>query len=176
MVVMDFLALAKKRFSTRGFDGSAAVGREDFEKILEAGRIAPTAANLQPQVVLAVRTKEGLEKLKKAGNVYGAPLALVICADHGKSWKRPFDGKDSAETDAAIVASHMILEATDLGLQSIWVGYFKPDAIREEFGLPAGVEPLGILGIGRGTGEPKSPDRHASERKPLSETVRYETF
>ena len=70
----------------------------------------------------------------------------------------------------------MMLEAADLGLDSIWVGYFKADVIKAEFALPDGFEPINILGIGYAAGEAKSPDRHEAERKPLAETVFYETF
>lgn len=171
---MDFLDLAQKRYSVRKFD-ARKVEQEKLEKILEAGRVAPTAHNLQPQRVVVIRTEAGLEKLKKAANIYGAPLALLVCADHASSWKRPFDGKDTAEIDATIVTTHMILEATDLGLGSIWVCHFKPDVIKAEFGLPEEVEPLNILGIGYSAPEARPSDRH-TERKPLSETIRYETF
>lgn len=172
---MDFIQLAKKRCSVRRY-GSRKIEQEKVEKILEAGRVAPTAANLQPQRVLAIMSEAGLEKLKKAANVYSAPLALVVCADHSSSWKRPLDGKDTSDIDASIVTTHMMLEAADLGLDSIWVCYFKTDVIKAEFNLPDGVEPINILGVGYASGETKSPDRHAEERKPLSETVRYETF
>ena len=172
---MDFLELAKKRYSVRGFE-ARKVGQEKLEKILEAGRVAPTAGNTQPQKVLVIRTEEGLKKLKKAGNVYGAPLALVVCADHSASWKRPIDGKDTADIDTSIVAAHMLLQAADLGLGTIWVGYFRPDEVISAFSLPKGVEPVSILGIGYAAGEAKSPERHGTERKPLGETVFYETF
>lgn len=170
---MDFLELAKKRYSVRKF-GSQKVEQEKFEKILEAGRIAPTAANLQPQRIIAIQSEEGLEKLKKAANVYSAPLAFVVCADHSASWKRPLDGHDTADIDTSIVTTHMMLEAADLGLGSIWVCYFKLDIIKAEFDLPESVEPINVLGIGYDAGETKSSDRHATERKPLSETVRFE--
>lgn len=172
---MDFLTLAKTRFSTRGF-GGREVEQEKLDRILEAGRVAPTACNNQPQRILVLRSAASLEKLQKAARVYGAPLVLVVCADHSASWKRPFDGKDSADIDASIVAAHMILEATDLGLESIWICAFKAGAVRQEFCLPEGVEPVNILGIGYSDGPRKSPDRHGTERKPLSETVFYETF
>ncbi len=76
------------------------------------------------------------EKLKSSARVYGAPLALVVCADHADSWKRSFDGKDAADIDATIVTTHMMLAAADLGLDSIWVCHFDPDGVRSDFGLP----------------------------------------
>jgi nitroreductase len=175
MTDMDFLELAKRRCSVRAFEGKG-IEQEKFDKILEAGRVAPTAANKQPQRIVAVRTKEGLEKLKKAANVYGAPLALIVCADHSTSWKRPLDGKDTADIDASIVTTHMMLEAADLGLGTIWVCYFKAGVVSEEFGLPASLEPINILGVGYAAQEARSPDRHATERLPLAETVSQETF
>ena len=173
---MDFLELAKKRSSVRAYK-SRKVEPEKLQKILEAGRVAPTAGNTQSQIVLVIQADEGFARLKKAGNIYGAPLALIVCADHSASWKRPFDGKDSADVDAAIVSTHMILQAQELGLDSIWVGYFKPDVLASEFSLPTDLEPICILGIGYAAdGAPKSPGRHNTERKPISETVRYEAF
>lgn len=169
---MDFLELAKKRYSVRKF-GSQKVEQEKFEKILEAGHVAPTAANLQPQRILAIQSEGGLEKLKKAANVYGAPLAFVVCADHSASWKRPLDGRDTADIDASIVTTHMMLEATDLDLGSIWVCYFRPDVIKAEFNLPESVEPINVLGVGYNAGNVRSPDRHETERKPLGKTVNY---
>lgn len=172
---MDFLELAKTRFASRRFT-DRKVEPEKLEKILEAGRVAPTAANLQPQRILVIQSGQGLEKLSKAGSVYRAPLALVVCADHSACWKRPLDGKNTADIDASIVATHLILEATYLGLDSIWVCYFKKEIVSAEFALPAEVEPINILGIGYSDAPKKSPDRHGSERKPLAELVRYETF
>ena len=174
--VIDFLTLAKARCSVREFE-SLKVTEEEYAKILEAGRVAPTAANLQPQRILVIRSEEGLAKLKKAGNVYGAPLAFIICADHKSSWKRPGDGKDTADIDASIVTTHMMLQAAALGLQSIWVCHFKAESICLEFNLPKGVEPINLLGIGhsaRGIGSPTN--RHASQRKPIEETTFEESF
>jgi nitroreductase len=172
---MEFIDLAKKRCSVRKYE-SKPVEQEKFERMLEAGRIAPTAANLQPHRVLVIRAEEGLKKLKKGANVYGAPLAFVVCADHAASWKRPIDHMDAAVIDATIVTTHMMLEATELGLDSIWVCHFKPDVVRAEFNIPEGVEPVNILGVGYAAGKTSPPDRHATERKPLSDIIRYETF
>ena len=173
---MDFLELAKKRSSVRSYTPEK-IEPEKLQKILEAGRVAPTAANTQSQIILVIQSEEGLAKLKKAGSIYGAPTALVVCADHSASWKRPIDGKDTADIDVTIVAAHMVLQAQELGLDSIWVCFFKPDVLAAEFALPEGVEPVSILGIGYAAhGAPKSPDRHKTERKPLSDTVRFEAF
>lgn len=172
---MDFMTLAKKRCSVRAYRPDA-VEQEKLDVILEAGRIAPTAANRQPQRILVIRSEAGLEKLKTSARVYGAPLALVVCADHAHSWKRSFDGKDAADIDATIATTHMMLVAADLGLDSIWVCHFDPDGVRTGFGLPGNVEPVNILGIGYAEGPVKSPDRHAVDRMPQSEIVVMEHF
>lgn len=91
------------------------------------------AANLQPVRLLVVQEKEGLDKISKATNIYNAPLAIIVCSDHSIAWKRPFDNKQTTDIDASIVTDHMMLEATELGLGTVWVCYFKPYIIKEEF-------------------------------------------
>ncbi len=170
---MSFLDLAKKRYSCRAYS-DRKVEKEKLELILEAGRVAPTAKNLQPQRLIVVQEKEGFEKISKAANIYNAPLAIIVCADKNTAWVRPFDQKQVEDIDASIVTDHMMLEAAELGLDSVWICYFKPDVIRAEFGLPDNLVPVNILAIGYGSGEPKSPARFDEARKPLSETVFFE--
>lgn len=172
---MEFLDLAKRRCSVRSYE-KRKVEEEKLQKILEAGRIAPTAANLQPQSFIVVQTEEGHERLKKCANVYEAPLAIIICGDHNLSWKRRYDGKDVLDIDATIVTDHMMLQAEALGLGSVWICHFNPGILRKEFGLPDHVEAVNILAIGYASGEVKSPDRHAVDRKPLSEFVHNEKY
>jgi len=70
----------------------------------------------------------------------------------------------------------MMLAAASLGLDTLWICMFKPESVREEFALPEGIEPVNILLVGYGAGEPASPERHAELRKPLAETVFHERF
>lgn len=172
---MSFLELAKKRYSVRNFQAKE-VEEEKLMQILEAGRVAPTGANFQPQRLIVVKEEEGLNKLKKAGNLFDAPLVIIVCGDHKDVWKRPYDGKSIIDIDTSIVADHMMMEATELGLGSIWICYFKPDVIKKEFNLPDNIEPISILGIGYDSGEGPSPERHNKTRKPLKDIVSYETF
>lgn len=169
---MDFMTLAKKRCSVRAY-ADRKVESEKLEQILEAARVAPTAKNLQPVKLLAVQSEEGLAKIGKAANIYGAPLAIVVCADHDRAWTRPFDGKRSCDIDASILTDHMMLEATELGLGSVWICFFKPDVLREEFALPENLEPINILAIGYAAGEHAASDRH-QVRVPLEQLVAYE--
>jgi nitroreductase len=172
---MSFLELAKKRFSVRKFEAKK-VEKEKLLQILEAGRIAPTAANYQPQRIIVVQEEAGLVKLKKAANIYEAPLSVIICADHNTAWKRSFDGKSTVDIDASIVTDHMMMEATELGLGTVWICNFKPDVLKKEFNMPDHIEPVNILVIGYGAGKIASPERHDKARKPIQETVFYESF
>ncbi|NLZ92512.1 MAG: nitroreductase [Firmicutes bacterium] len=170
---MSFIELAQKRYSVRQYQ-TKQVEQGKIDAILSAGRLAPTAVNKQPQKILVVNTTEGLDKLNKAANIHGAPLAFIVCADHTISWKRRYDGMDSGIIDVTIVTTHMMMAATELGLGSIWVCHFNPDILKAEFALPQEIEPVNILGVGYAAGPPKSPDRFAHERKPLTDTVFYE--
>lgn len=170
---MDFLQIAKKRYSVRNYS-DRKVETEKLDKILQAAHVAPTAANLQPVHLIAVQEKDGLEKIGKGANIYGAPLAVIVCADHDKAWVRPFDNKQTTDIDASILTDHMMIEATELGLGSVWVCYFKPDIIRKEFNLPDNLEPVNILAIGYSNEEAADPERHSQTRIPVKELVSYE--
>ena len=171
---MDFIEIAKKRYSVRSYK-EKKVEEEKLQKILEAAHVAPTAANLQPIRLIVVQSNEGLAKIGKGANLYGAPLAVIVCADHGKAWVRPFDKKQTTDIDASILTDHMMLQATESGLGSVWICYFKPDVISREFGLPDNLEPVNILAVGYSDEEAADPERHSQTRIPVEELVSYET-
>jgi len=167
---MDFLELAEKRYSVRTYTNQR-VEEEKLSKILAAAHATPTAANLQPVRLLVLQTKDQLKKLEKAANIYHAPLAIVACSDTTKAWTRPYDGKQTTDIDASIMTDHMMLEATDLDLGSVWIGIFKPDVIKEEFGLPENLEPVSILAIGYAQNTPDEPNAHLANRISVDELV-----
>ena len=170
-----FLKLAADRFSVRAFSDKP-VEEEKLCAILEAAKLAPTAKNNQPQKVLVINEPEAIEKLKKCSPcTYGAPLFLLTCVDHGKVWVRPNDNKDGADVDAAIVQTHMMLEAAELGLGSCWVGMFDAAALREAFNLPEGVEPIALLPVGYPAESAEPAPRH-TEYKPMDDMVVWNKF
>ena len=169
---MNFLDIAKKRYSVRSYN-SQNVEPEKLDKILEAAHIAPTAANLQPVRLLVIQEKTELDKISKAANIYNAPLGIIVFSVHSIAWKRPFDNKQTTDIDASILTDHMMLEATELGLGSVWICYFKPDVIKEEFNLPDNLEPVNILAIGYSDEKPASLTRHEETRMPLSDLIYY---
>lgn len=172
---MNFLELAKKRYSVRKFKDKP-VEKSILDQVLEAGHVAPTAANRQPHRLIVVQEKAGIEKIRKTANIYGAPVAIIVCVNPSEAWVRPFDRKNLADVDASIVTDHMMLQATDLNLGSLWVCYFDPKIIKEEFNIPDGLEALNILAIGYSDAKQHASDRHSKTRKPLGDTVYYETM
>jgi nitroreductase len=171
---MAFLDLAKTRCSVRKYTGQP-VEEETLRTVLKAGRVAPTGCNNQPQRIIVVRSPEGKAKLAKAANTFDAPVVLIVCVDRSQTWTRAYDGKVISDIDASIVTDHMMLQATELGLGSCWVCWFQPQVIREEFQLPDQWEPVNLLTLGYPAGPTASPERHAGLRKPLEETVFWET-
>jgi len=170
---MDFIELAKERFSHRAFS-EQPVEKEKLDRILEAGRIAPTAGNYQPQRILVIQSDEAIRKLKQCTPChYNATLILLICYEDIS--KNPFTGEKIGEIDASIVTTHMMLEATELGLGTVWVGYFNPDMIRTTFHLPANYIPVALLPIGYPDDDAYPSPMHDS-RHPLEKTVFYDDF
>lgn len=173
---MEFEKLAaEKRYSCRNFE-QRPIEKTDMDKILEAGRIAPTAANAQPQRIIAINTPEGMQKLAQCTHyTYGAPAALVVCYDSSNVWVRNYDGKDSGDVDASIVTTLMMLQASELGIGTCWVGHFDPWRIKELFNIPENIVPVAILDMGY-PGEKGQPHPVHWKRKDLNETVVYESF
>jgi len=171
---MKLLELAKKRYSVRKYTDEK-VSPDELELILEAGRVAPTGKNAQPQRLIVAQSDEALAKIKKAARTYDAPIAILVCADTSEAWVRPYDGKNISDIDASIVTTHMMLQATELGLGSLWICWFDPVVIREEFSLPDNLVPVNIMLVGHANEEKQtpamSPDRHDNLRKPISDTV-----
>ena len=161
-----FQVLARERYSCRSFKDTP-LSEEQVRQILEAARLAPTAANKQPVHVWVVKSPEGLAKLKGATDyTYGAPVVFMVGARPDAAWVRKYDGKNGAEVDAAIVGTHIMLEASALGLGNVWVGSFDPARIKADFPETAGYEvvclfPVGVPAAGAGA-------NHA-ERQPLEQ-------
>ncbi|MDR2941172.1 MAG: nitroreductase family protein [Treponema sp.] len=170
-----FLELAKSRYSARKYENKP-VSSDKLSAILEAGRVAPTAANKQPCVFLVLNDEESIAKLSNACTPHGAPLAIVVCAEKDTAWVRPFDKSNMSEIDSTIACDHMMLCAHDLGLSSCWITYFNPCVVRKEFNIPDSFIPVNILVIGYSAGEPQSPGRHSQTRKPLDSIVKYSSF
>ena len=172
---MDLLTLAKQRCTTRGFTDKK-IEKEDLDKILEAGRVAPSACNRQPQRIIVVEKPENIKKVEKAYRTFGSPCVMIVCQDKSYPLIRPFDGKCSGDLDIGIICDHMMLAARELNIGSVMVGLFDPAIIRKEFGIPEYIEPTALLLLGYPADGFLNADRHKTERKPIRETVMYERW
>ncbi len=168
---MDFEKLARARYSARKFS-DRPVEKEKIMKILEVGRIAPTAKNLQSQRIIAALSPEALEKIYKAYHCFSAPAVLIVCGDKEAACDGPTTERNMAETDAVIVATHMMLETYELGLGCTFVCAFKTDMIRKEFDLPDNIVPYALLPIGYPADDCVPSERH-DQRFPLEHTVKF---
>ena len=167
---MEFENVIKNRFSTRMFKNDS-IGDEKITKILEAGRLAPTAKNLQPQKIYVVKSQEGLEKIDKVTPCrYNAPVCLLICSNKNTAWSN--GDYSSYEMDASIVATHMMLEATNLGVDNIWVRMFDREKVSQVFNLKNNIIPICIMPLGHRKDECQTSAMH-DKRKELNETVEY---
>ena len=172
---MDFIKLATDRYSVRKFSDKP-LGKEVIDKILEAGHIAPTGCNYQPQRTLVINSEEALEKLKECTRChFDAPCAMLVCYNKDECWTRPYDGVQSGIVDASIVTTHMMLEAAELGVGSTWIMHFNPFKMREAFGIPENIEPVALLVMGYPASDAVPNERHSVYR-PIDETVVYNKF
>mgnify|MGYP000067659229 CR=1 FL=1 len=167
---MEFSELIRKRYSVRAYKPDP-VEEDKLHQVLEAARLAPTAANQQPFQLIVVHTAGREEEVRRIYNrdwFVRAPLVICICGIPAQGWVRR-DGKNYTDVDVAIVMDHLILAATDLGLGTCWIGAFDVQAAREVLGLPDDVEPIAFTPLGYPADRPGP-----KKRKPLSELVRYE--
>lgn len=168
---MEYSELIATRYSVRAYRPDP-VEDQKLQAVLEAARLAPTAANRQP-IQLVVMHTAGREA--EIGKIYGkpwfvqAPLVIAVCAISSQAWVRESDRFNARLIDSAIVADHLILEATNQGLGTCWIAAFNVKAARSVLQLPEQAEPVIFTPLGYPADEsgPKI-------RKPLNELVRYE--
>lgn len=171
---MTFMELAQNRYSERFFD-PRPVEQEKLEKILEAGRIVPTACNYQPQRFYVLRSPEALAKAKTVTPFhYNAPLMLLVCYDANTVWRNPQDryyrNYSSGEQDASIAATTMMYEAEELGVHSVWLRGFDSKTVVDTFGLPENIIPVMMFAMGYPSDRAK-PNAWHFKRMPLENFV-----
>ena len=173
---MDFLELAKKRYSCRSYKNNPVL-EEYINLILEAGRVAPSAANFQPWHFIVVKEKKNMEKLYQAYErewFKTAPVIIVICGNHSISWKRK-DGKDFCDIDIAITVDHITLQAAELDLATCWICNFDAKLCSKLLKLPKYIEPIVLLSLGYPLDKTDF-NRHSSKRKSLKKIYHKEFF
>ena len=167
---MGFLDLSHERFSVLEYE-HRPIERDVIDRILEAGIAAPTACNYQPQRILIIDDDAGRAKINRIVPIrYYIPAAFLVCYSKSACWVRPMDGKSSGEIDASIVTTHMMMEATDLGLGSIWVMNWDPKKMKREFKLSDDLEPVALLIVGHKSKNAAPHQGHLS-RKSIEEIL-----
>jgi nitroreductase len=168
---MEFSELITARYSVRAYRPEP-IEDEKLQAVLEAARLAPTAANRQPIQLVVLHTAGRQEEI---GKIYPrewfvqAPLVIAVCAVSAQAWVRESDRFNARLIDAAIVADHLILAATNLGLGTCWIAAFNVEAARSVLQLPEEVEPVIFTPLGY-----PADQAGAKIRKSLEELVRYE--
>ena len=164
---MEFTEVVKGRYSCKKYS-DRPLEKEKLDAILEAGRVAPTAKNLQEQKVYVVQSAEMLAKVDGVTPCrYGAPTVLK-----NNVFTYPGGKRDSGIEDATIVATHMILAAYNEGVDSCWINFLDPEKMAEVLGLPENEEVLMAMDLGYAA-EDAGPLPNHSNRKDLTETVSY---
>ena len=171
---MEFSDIILSRESIRSYDPEKPVPEESLEKILEAGRLAPSAANRQPWKFILVSSPGILEKVKacyKREWLKDAPHILVVIGKKTEAWVRSYDGYNAVETDVAIAMTHMLLAAENEGVASCWIANFDPVMLNDVINPDASCLIYGILPLGY----PKPGFRKVSDkkRKAKEEIVEY---
>ena len=169
---MEFSEVIRNRYSCKNFSGKE-VEKEKLDQILEAGRLAPTAKNLQEQHIYVVQSEKGLAAIDKVTPCrYHAPMVLVVAYHKNNVFTYPGGKRDSGIEDASIVATHMMLAAYNAGVDSCWINFFDPEELAQALDLPEEEEILMLLDLGIAAEGTKALPNHNS-RKELTETVTY---
>ena len=169
---MEFSELILRRYSVRSYK-SDPVEDEKLLKVLEAARLAPTAANRQPFQIIVIHTsgrEDELRRIYRREWFAQAPLLICACGVSRHAWVRD-DRRRYLDVDVAIVMDHLILAATSLGLGTCWVAAFNEKEAKQVLGLPDEVEPLIFTPLGYPADIPGK-----KERRALSELIRYEQW
>lgn len=171
---MNFLELAKSRYSVRKFS-EQPIEQEKLNLILEAGNVAPTGCNYQPQRIYVVQSAEKIAKLNELSKcIFGAKTVLLFTYNTDEDWQNPLEsGIRSGVEDVSIVATHVMMEAWELGIGTCWVNYFANSRLEQELGLPANERAVLLMPIGYPAADSVPLEKMHAVYKNIDETVRY---
>jgi nitroreductase len=172
MRAAELLDIIKRRRSIRHF-APRPVPEELLQQILEAGRLAPSGANMQPRRFLVVTRKDLLSSI--AGFSHYGPIRSSHVADAAALILLLGDSRSISPTvalDCAIAGTNMTLIATALSIGSCWIGAFEEDNIKQLLGIPERYNIVAMIALGYAQGNPTKP----TPRLALADIVHYETF
>jgi nitroreductase len=136
----------ESRRSVRAFTGEPVEGAK-VDRCLEAARRAPSWANKQCWHFIVIQGREDIDELGIVpANIKNTPLLFIACGDPEKSGN--LDGKAYYLVDVAIATEHLVLEAWEQGLGTVWVGALKESRVREKLGIPENIKVVAIIPAG----------------------------
>ena len=170
---MEFGQVIKNRRSLRKYDPDKQIPEASLERILQAGRIAPSASNKQPWEFLVVKSEKMRRELCSCYDrdwLKNAPVILVILGNREEAWVRSSDGHNSIEVDLTIAMDHIILAAANEGVGSCWILAYNYEQLAKVLNLAghqyvACITPLGYPPAGY-------EHRDMPPRKDLSDIVK----
>ncbi|MEG2126083.1 MAG: nitroreductase family protein [Bacteroides sp.] len=177
----EFLQLVNARQSDRAYDENREVEADKLERILEAGRLAPSACNAQPWKLVVVTDKELAAKVGKATAGLGmnkfarmAPVHLLVVEESTNITSLlggKVKGKHFPLIDVGIIAAHLVLAAESEGLGSCILGWFDEKEIKRLTGIPESKRLLLDIVIGYPTKE-----KRKKMRKPKEKVISFNTY
>ncbi|MFX1282750.1 MAG: nitroreductase family protein [Promethearchaeota archaeon] len=165
---MEFFSVVETRRSIRAYNPDKPIKDKQLKRILQAARLAPTAANKQPYKLVVIKNPKITLDFVKQKAVHQAPIVIAIFVDETAAWVREFDGKNFAWLDGSIVFEHLILAATAEGLSTVWIANTNPSTMKKACNMPANFQFLALTPIGYAAEKPKE-----ISRKQESELVNY---
>lgn len=171
-----FINLVKNRRSVRKYQ-ERPVEREKIDLCLEAARLAPSACNAQPWKFIVFDNPESIKRLsntafsgiyKNSSFAGRAPVIILAVMTKGRllpSLAGRFQGKYYPLIDLGIAGEHLILQATEMGLGTCWIGWFNTKGVSKLLKLSAKENPVALIPVGY----PRDPRKKTTSRKALEE-------
>jgi nitroreductase len=171
---MEYYDLIRSRTSVRNYDPNHSIPEETILKIIDSGRMAPSACNNQPRKFLVISSAEMLEKVRACYSrdwFKDAPHILVVVGLKDQAWERSYDGYNSIQTDVAIAMTHIILAAENEGIGTCWIAAYNPRILREALNLGKSEIVFGITPLGYP--KPGFTNKGVKNRKPLNKIAQF---
>ncbi len=145
---MDVNEVIKVRRSIRKYK-IKRIEEAKILRVVEAGRLSPSASNKQPWHFIVITDSESRKKMKEIYDkiwFYDAPTIIVVCVDPTIAAVR--DGENFWKVDGAIAMQSMILQATEEGLGTCWIGAFREAVVRKVLEIPQHIRVLAMTPLG----------------------------
>lgn len=169
---MNYYDLIRSRSSVRNYNSLKDLEKDVILRILDAGRLAPSAANLQPWSFIVVSKRDMLQKISACYQrdwIKRAPHILIVKGNREQAWTRA-DGYNSLETDLAIAMTHIVLAAANEGVGTCWIAAFDKEKLYDLLNLSEQEEVFAITPLGY----PASTDTAIEKkRKDLGDIVSF---